>query len=114
MPKRLPRVLVVDDELLILKTVQRALQKVGYKVTTAANREGLLDALRDESFDICIVDLKMKDLSLGEIKRRIEEKGGTARFLVMSGSIYKGSESFLQKPFRIDELRKSVKSILEG
>lgn len=106
------RVLVVDDELLILKTVQRALQKVGYEVTTASNREQFLAALNGGAYAVCIVDLKMKDLSLVEIKEKMKTQSVDVHFLVMSGTDYKGSESFLQKPFRIDELRKAVNALI--
>lgn len=113
MPERKRSILVVDDEQLILKTIQRALLKVGYSVTIVSDKKEFLAALNDELFALCIADLKMKDLSFDEIKKDVLRKNELAQFMVISGSIYKGNEEFLQKPFRIDDLRNSVRKILK-
>jgi len=105
-------VLVIDDEQLILKTIERALLKVGYDVTAVADRKGFLEALSKTQFDLCIVDLKMKELSFEEVKKRVRDGNAEARIIIVSGSLYKGKEAFLQKPFRIDELRSIVRKVL--
>jgi DNA-binding NtrC family response regulator len=107
-------ILVVDDEHLILATVERVLTKTGFHVEAALDRGRFLSLAENGRFDLCIADLNMKDMTLEEIEKTVLKKNPEARFLVMSGSGYSGPEPYLQKPFRIEDLRRLVREILGG
>jgi DNA-binding NtrC family response regulator len=107
-------ILVVDDENLILTTVERVLTKSGFHVEAALDSGRFLSLAKSWRFDFCIADLNMKDMTLEEIEKTVLEKNPEGRFLVMSGSGYSGPEPYLQKPFRIEDLRSLVREVLGG
>lgn len=106
------RILVVDDEPLILSSIKRALERVGYDVVTVSNREGFLSAMDTGGFGLVIIDLHMDDLSKDEIISVVKERSADARFLVISGSDSVDGLPYIQKPFMIKDLRARVKEIL--
>ncbi|MGW8272149.1 MAG: response regulator [Thermodesulfovibrionales bacterium] len=108
------KIVVIDDEPLILLTIERALAKVGYSVCAARNRNELFAALRQGPFDLCILDLHMGDIDSLEIRERVRESSPGARFLIISGSQCTEPGHFLQKPFKIETLRELVRQILES
>lgn len=108
------RIVVIDDEPLILLTIQRALVKVGYSVSVAQNRNELLAVLGEAPFDLCILDLHMEDIESAEIRQRVRDSSPGVRFLIISGSQCSEPAHFLQKPFRIETLRDVVRQLLEN
>ncbi len=107
------KILVVDDEPLILSSIRRALSRVGYDVVTASSREEFTSALREGGYALVIMDLHLDDLSREEIMDMARKADSSVRFLVISGSDRIYDMPYLQKPFRIDELRKRVNKILD-
>ena len=108
------KVLVVDDESLILKSIERALAKTGYTVSVASDRDDFLSRLKDGPFDLAIIDLHMKDLSTDDILETLTESSPGAKTLFISGSQSYDSDNFLQKPFNIGDLRNKVREILDS
>jgi len=108
------KILVIDDEPLILSSIERALSRVGYEVVTAADMKGFLGALTSRKFDLIIMDLHMKDIDTNELMKEAQKKAPDVKFLTVSGSTpAKNSKHFLQKPFKIDALREKVREILD-
>ena len=106
------KILVIDDEILILNTVEKALAKVGYHVTSAQNTQELETALRNAPFDLMITDLHMED-SVENTISRVKRSSPSIKILLISGSTRRSSTgNFLEKPFKIDELREKVRSLL--
>ncbi len=107
------KILVIDDEALILVAVERALSKAGYIVSTAKNMRELDTALKDAPFDMVITDLHMEEDTAENIIEKVEKTSPSVKVLKMSGTVNRDrSYNFLEKPFRIEELRKKVKDIL--
>ena len=107
------KILVVDDEALILTAIQRALSKVGYSISRAQNMKELEDAVKGAPFDLLITDIYMQEGSLEEIVEEVKKTSPSVKILMMSGSFNKDfSENFIEKPFSIEMLRKRVKDIL--
>jgi CheY-like chemotaxis protein len=77
MGARSARVLVVDDEFSLRRTLTIALRAAGYQVTSAANGVETVDRLRLTTFDVVITDLTMPGMTgielLKAIKRRSPE-----------------------------------------
>ena len=108
-----PKILVIDDEILILHTIEKALRKVGYRVTGVQNRQELERALKNAPFDLMITDLHMEDDSAEEIISRVKQTSPSIKVLLMSGSAYRtDTDNFIEKPFRLDELREKVRAFL--
>lgn len=110
------KILVVDDEDLILAAVERALAKVGYSVSCARDMKELDHALRNGPFDLLITDIYIREGgSLGDVIEKVRKTSSAVKILRMSGSVGRGmAGDFIEKPFSIEELRKKVKEILNG
>ncbi|MBI5846972.1 MAG: response regulator [Nitrospirae bacterium] len=107
------KILVIDDELLILNTVERALVRVGYSVAKAQNMEELGAALRDAPFDLVLTDLHMDEDSAENIIKRVKQSSPAIKVLFMSGGSYEAdADNFIEKPFKLEELREKVRVYL--
>jgi len=107
------KILVVDDEPLILTAVERALSKVGYSVSKAQSIKELDEVLRDAPFDLLITDVFMQEESVDGIIERVKKTSPSLKVLRMSGSLRADTDDdFIEKPFSIEALRRRVKDIL--
>ena len=110
------RVLLVDDEEKILKTLGRALRDEGHVVTTASRALDGQRLLVEQSFDLLIIDYRMPDRSGLEVVKELvaSTPDGERPAIVMMtahGSVESaveamklGASDYLQKPFESDEL----------
>ncbi len=110
------RVLLVDDEEKILKTLGRALRDDGHLVTTASRALDGQRLLVEQSFDLLIIDYRMPDRSGVEVVKELVSttpEGERPAIVMMTahGSVESaveamklGAHDYLQKPFEIDEL----------
>ncbi|MDH4231626.1 MAG: response regulator [Nitrospirota bacterium] len=107
------KILVIDDEPLILKAVERALSRVGYAVTPVKNAQELGAALNKAPFALLITDVYVGEESVDSIIEKVKEASPSVRVLCMSGSVKEDvCRDFIEKPFKLDELRKKVRDIL--
>jgi DNA-binding response OmpR family regulator len=107
------KILVVDDEPLIRSTIDRALSKVGYEVTTTPDAESFLDVLTIQDADLLIIDIHLGSYSNEELLKKAGEISPRSKVLLISGSFLRAEDdNFLEKPFKLDELRAKVKEIL--
>jgi DNA-binding NtrC family response regulator len=109
-----PKILIVDDEHLILTAVVRALLKVGYQVFSAKDTEELGTVLAKAPFDLLITDIHLPDQSVDHVIQRVREGSPEVRILLMSGGSDKERPyPFIEKPFSISGLRETVRKILD-
>ena len=116
-----PKVLVVDDEINICRSVEKILVKIGIRVRTALNGQEALSLLAVEAFDAVLTDLKMSRLGGMEVLRRAKELDPRMPVIVMTGyasvssavEVMKlGAVDYLPKPFTPDEIRAVVRQAL--
>jgi two-component system, NtrC family, response regulator AlgB len=115
-------VLLVDDELNILKTVRICLEAAGFDVTSVSDpREGL-EALRTTTFDLAFFDLKMQPIDGMQLLRETRQvsPGTTVILMTAHGSIDSaveaiklGAYDYLQKPFEFTELQHFAEKVFE-
>jgi DNA-binding NtrC family response regulator len=109
-----PKILVVDDESLILTAVERALLKVGYRVFSAMNMQELCARLADAPFDLLITDIHLVEETADYVIQRVRQGSPSVRILLMSGGSHKDQTyPFIEKPFSISGLRQTVRNILD-
>ncbi len=112
-PKR-PKVLVVDDEPGILKTMVICFESIGFETRSFSKPQEALEVLREEPFDLAFVDLKMSPIDgmelLAEIK--VHQPQTSVTIVTAHGSIdsaieavRRGAYYYLQKPFDLKELK---------
>ena len=107
------KILVIDDELLILHTVDKALTRVGYTVAKAQNMAELSAALREAPFDLLITDLHMDEDTAENIIAKVKQSSPGIKVLLMSGGKYRTeADNFIEKPFKLEELREKVRVYL--
>lgn len=114
------KILVVDDEKLLVKGIKFNLENEGYQVETAYDGEEAVELARSVGFDLIILDLMMPKLDGLEACMRIREFSTipiimlTARSEDMDkiiGFEY-GADDYITKPFNILELKARVRALL--
>ena len=116
------KVLVVDDEASVCKSITMVLQTEGYSVDQAGSVAEGLKALASNSYHVVLTDLRMGDGSGLEIIRKIKSKySGTESILLTAfGTIENaveamqaGANNYISKPFSNDELLLKVRNVFE-
>lgn len=121
---RSPKVLVIDDEEIVLETCERLLVKDGYRVLKSREGAAGLQMIEAETPDLIMLDIRLKDISGYEVIGRLRSirAGREIPILLMTG--YKeevrkieGSPAapalpLLAKPFDREELLSKIKSAL--
>lgn len=117
LPSETAHILVLDDEVAICELCLRTLQKYGYNVVATTSSRQALEILRQEPFDLLLLDIRMPELDGLEVMRRVREFSPDLAIVVMTGyasvesaieAVRQGASDFLQKPFRLDDLRLAV------
>jgi len=107
------KILVVDDEQVILDSARRILSSEGYRVLTALDAESALQILESDAPDIVICDLMLPGASGFELLEAAGEQDPTLLTIIITGystvenavvSLKMGAFDFLPKPFTYDEL----------
>ncbi|MBI4354181.1 MAG: response regulator [Candidatus Omnitrophica bacterium] len=120
-PRR--RILLVDDEPLIVQTVGRQLEAEGFEVLTAMDGEDALVKVRTGRPDLLILDLMMPKLSgikvcvalkRDQLYQQIPIIIMTAKGDLVDAQACKdcGADAFLEKPCRIEDIMKQVRTLL--
>ena len=111
------RVLVVDDEPIVLSFCVRALETQGYSVRTALSGEEALGLLARESFDVLATDIRMPGMSGIDLMDRVAALGLDLPVIVITAlgtldnsiqALRAGAVDFVTKPFGRQELAQAV------
>ncbi len=117
-----PKILVVDDEANICRSVEKILAKMQVLTRSALNGYAALTLIETESFDVVVTDLKMSSMGGLEVLRRVKEGNPDAVVVVMTGYasvasavevMKSGAFDYLPKPFTPEELRAVVRQALQ-
>ena len=121
MPK--PRILIVDDEEEIRKLFDRILRKEGYMVGLAGDGREALRKIKEGTFDLAIIDIRLPGIDGIEVLRKIRKIAPEVGCIMITAyesletaisSMEEGAYDYLIKPFgSIDELRLLVKKWLK-
>ena len=121
------KILVVDDDRIVLESCKRVLENEGFHVSLVDSAREALELLEIEYFDLLIIDVKMPEHDgiylLEHIKRKWPlDIWPELPVIVMSGyptpktikdGLDRGAADFIPKPFTPDELISSVKKALQ-
>ena len=111
------KMLVIDDERVVLESCVKIFSAEGYDVDTADDPKDGLEKLKAESYDVILCDWNMPGIDGMEVLRQIEETSPKSTVLMISGypSIDRATEAmklgaldFIPKPFTPDELITAV------
>lgn len=112
--EKTPRILIIDDEEVILDSCRQILRKDNYQLSTVSNGELGLKVLIEFKPDLVFVDLKMPGLSGFEVLKKIRDIDPNIISIVITGfstvnsavdAMKNGAYDFLPKPFTPEEFR---------
>ncbi len=116
------RVLIVDDEADVLTLCQRILVADGYRVKTVQTGYAALDLVKQQPFDLLVVDIKMPGISGLETAQAVKQLDPGIVCVTMTGygtmdtaieALKLGVDEFVIKPFAPEDLSISVAKALE-
>ena len=120
MPSGKTLVLVVDDDIRILRMIRRILELENYRVTCAKNGEEALEALDRETPDLILLDIMMPGMDGHTLCQLIREYSQVPIIMVTAKSsdeekvesLNAGADDYLTKPFSSSELAARVRAVL--
>ena len=116
-----PRILLVDDEPLILEGLERLLGTRDYEISIAKGGCDALIAIGKQQFDAVLLDLGMPDLDGNEVLRFVAERSAGTPVIVVSGesaidaairALRGGAADFVRKPYEPEELLRRIDNVL--
>jgi len=116
------RILVVDDEEIVVRSCLRILGEVGYELDSAPDGIEALRKVEESHFDILVLDIMMPKLGGLEVLQRVKESHPDIDVIMITGlseidtavrAMKLGAFDYLPKPFDPDELRLVVQRALE-
>ena len=114
------KILVVDDEKLIVKGIRFSLMQDGYEVDTAYDGEEALDKARNSAYDVVLLDVMLPKLNGFEVCQQIREFSDMPIIMLTAkgedmdkilGLDY-GADDYITKPFNILEVKARIKAIM--
>jgi len=114
------RALIVDDETNIRKVLKVILEESRFEVHESGNIAESVAAVKDNYFDLAIVDLRLPDGSGIDVLKMIKENSPDTVVLVITAfastetaveTMKAGAYDYVTKPFNLDEIRITVKNI---
>ena len=114
------RILVVDDEKILVKGIKFNLENEGYEVDGAYDGEEAVSQVRGRIYDLIVLDLMMPKIDGLEACRRIREFSNVPIIMLTAKNEDKekligfeyGADDYLTKPFNIMELKARIRAIL--
>ncbi|MEA2083665.1 MAG: response regulator [Thermodesulfobacteriota bacterium] len=85
MKEKTYRILVVDDQAVILKTIAAAFKDTSYKISTVSNPVEAYQMIEDERFDIVISDIQMPEMNGLDLLRKIKSHNGMIPVIIITG-----------------------------
>ena len=114
------KVLVVDDEKLIVKGIRFSLEQDGMEVDCAYDGEEALECIHNKEYDIVLLDLMLPKLSGMEVCQQVREFSDVPIIILTAkgedmdkilGLEY-GADDYITKPFNILEVKARIKAII--
>jgi len=115
------KILVVEDESHLAKGLQFNLEREGYEVVVAGDGKAALEFMREQTFDLMILDLMLPRMGGLEVAKNIRKTDTRFPILMLSAKsteedrstgLEAGADDYLAKPFHLPELLLRVKGIL--
>ena len=116
------KILVVDDDINILKVLKMRLEAEGYRVTTAGKAKTALKLATDDVFDFALVDLKLNGTNGIQLMENLHQLNPEMPVIILTAygtiksaveAMRKGAYSYLTKPFKVEELSRALAQALK-
>jgi len=113
---------VVDDELIVRKRLKPALEKSGYNVEVFDDGAGVLERIKEKTFDIVVTDVRMDDVDGIQVLEQVLARSDRTKVIIITGyatvevareALAKGAFDFIAKPFKPNDLRVIIERAAE-
>ena len=113
------RILLVDDEPLILKGLKFSLNQDGYDTDTATNGDQALEMALNNDYDIVLLDVMLPGADGFELMNMLAPTGVPVIFITARGSVEDkvkglrlGADDYIVKPFEMMELKARIDAVM--
>ncbi|MGN0464943.1 MAG: response regulator transcription factor [Lachnospiraceae bacterium] len=115
------KILIVDDDISICKLLDKVMKSNELETTIATSGTDALNILKNNTFDVILVDIMLGDMEGFEVIKRVRSQGISTPIMIVSGrtedydSLYGlsiGADDYITKPFRPVVLGAKVKALI--
>lgn len=115
------KILIVDDEFLILYSLSMTLRRDDREVKTVANGKDALKELGNRRYDLCFLDVRLPDMNGLDIMRTVKKISPTTKIIIMTASeitsammesIQESAQLLMSKPFDLFRVTAYVDQLL--
>jgi DNA-binding NtrC family response regulator len=116
------RILIVDDDNTIRKTLKAILEDEGYTVDLAATGQEAIQKTEENAYDIALLDIRLPDMEGVELLKLIKDNVPKTRKIMLTGypsmqnaiaALNKDADAYLVKPVDVEKLLSTIKDQLE-
>jgi formate/nitrite transporter len=113
------KMLIIDDDAIVLKACQKIFEAEGFSVTTTESPEEGLRLVSDKVFDVILVDWMMPGFDGMDVVEEIDKRSPTSAMVMISGhpsvgrateAMKRGAMDYIAKPFKPQEIIQAVKN----
>jgi DNA-binding NtrC family response regulator len=117
-----PRVLVVDDEAVVVNSIRKSLVRKAFKVEEAFSGKEALSRISGGNYDLVLLDMRLPDADGLELMAEIRKNKPTLKVVIVTGyasidtaveAIKRGANDYMAKPFTPDELYTTASRVLQ-
>ncbi len=121
MSRQKARILVVDDEIEIVRALQRSLVANGYEVVTAGDGRKAVELIEQQPLDLILLDLGLPEMGGLEVCRRVRARSEFPPIIVVTvrnkerdkvQALDLGADDYVSKPFGINEVLARIRVAL--
>ncbi len=115
------RILIVDDDESIRKTLSMILKEEGYTVDMAQNGKEAIKKTQTEFYNLALIDIKLPDMEGTELLTKIRDTTPKMRKVIVTGypslqnavdAVNKGANAYILKPFDVEKVLKTIRDQL--
>ena len=115
------KILIVEDDPAHLLALEDNLTYAGYEVSTARSGRHAMQTLKEEEFDLIVLDIMLPYINGFEVCKRLRESGDETPIIMLTAKIQEqdrvqgldlGADDYLTKPFSVAELLARIRAVL--
>jgi len=116
------RILIIDDDASVRKVIAMALEDEGYSVDTAENGSEAIQKCNANFYNVALIDIRLPDMEGTKLLREMKDTTPKMIKIIVTGypglqnaveAINRGADGYIVKPFKMDDLLKTVKEHLK-
>ena len=117
-----PRILIIDDDEAIRRTLSTILEEKGYIIDTAKSAEEAVKKSASAYYNLALIDIKLPDIEGIDLLNKLQEISPEMIKIILTGypslqnavkAVNRGADGYLIKPVNIDDLHKMIKKHLK-